>query len=59
MDPLLTLLQRDALASREDLAAQIDITVEESTDASARTRRMGSSWVTTPSSTTKKRATIL
>ena len=29
MDPLLTLLQRDALAPREDIAAQLDITLEE------------------------------
>ncbi len=29
MDPLLTMLQRDALAAREDLAAQLDITAEE------------------------------
>lgn len=29
MDPLLTMLQRDALASREDLAAQLEITTAE------------------------------
>lgn len=29
MDPLLTMLQRDALASREDLAVQLDVTVDE------------------------------
>ena len=29
MDPLLTMLQRDALASREDLAAQLGVTADE------------------------------